>query len=815
MSMKNYQPQDKLSKNARFVINKTKALARIKNLNKINGLYLICALATKKGSLGEFILHSLLKKDLAIPTSQEIKNSALKFSAQDVLIRAFKIASISKNPFVGTEHLLHSLIGFTEEKEPSLFKKYFQEKLPVFNNKKFKENDFHNDNPQFMNEMQAIIENFFSSQQSKIAKTALKEFGSDLNEISKKENHLLVGRETEMNRIANILGRKNKNNPVLIGESGVGKTAIVEGLAQKINQGKAPYYLNNKKIVNLDLGSMIAGTNFRGEFEARLKQVVYEASHNKEIILFIDELHTLVGAGNAMGGMDAANLLKPALSRGEIQVIGATTLDEYRKSIEKDPALERRFQAIFVNEPTPQETEKILTGIKSLYEKHHNIKISSESIKLASNLAKRYFPNKFLPDSAIDLIDEGSAKKRTSSTNIQAYEKLNFQKEILRKIVAEKKSLVLSDKYEEAILLRNKEQKIEKEIEKIEKEIIKVEKNNPIKLKSQDILEIVAESARIPIQLLTEKNNLIAKKAKNDLEKGLIGQNKIIKEIYQTLLRRSSGISNPNRPLGSFLFIGASGVGKTLTAKILSESLSPSQKNNLIQINMSEFMEKHSISKLLGAPAGYIGYDDDKSLIEKIRQNPYSVVLFDEIEKADKNILNILLQILDEGKITDSKGRSINFKNTIIILTSNIGTSEMNQLSKIGFDNKSDSVKKQGKLIKENIQKELSQNLSEEFLNRLDNILIFNYLDKNSLEKITKNEILKLTERLQEKAIKVKFDKNVLDFIAKKSNDPRKGARLIKHQIEKTIEPLLAEKIIENKNKNIELKVENEKMTVK
>ncbi len=812
--MKN-SSQDKLSKNARFVINKAKAISRLKTLNKINGLYLVNSISTKKGSLGEFIMHNLLKENSTLPANQEIKKLPLKFSVQDVLIKAFKIASISKTPFVGTEHLFHSLLSLMIEKESKFLNKYFKKDLNLSSSQNFEENNFNNQNPQFMNEMQAIIENFFSPQKHSSIKSALKEFGTNLNQTSIKANHILVGRDRELERISNILGRKNKNNPVLIGEPGVGKTAIIEGLAQKINQSKAPYYLNNKKIINLDLGSMIAGTNFRGEFEARLKQVIQEATSNKNIILFIDELHTLIGAGNAMGGMDAANLLKPALSRGDIQVIGATTLDEYRKNIEKDPALERRFQTIFVNEPSPQETEKILKGIKILYEKYHNITISANSIKLASSLAKRYFPNKFLPDSAIDLIDEGSAKKRTSLTNIKAYKKLSTKKEDLKKLIKQKEALVISDQYEEAILLRNKEYTLKNEIKKIETEIKKTEKNNPIKLISQDILEIIAESAKIPLNLLIEKNNQIAKKTKADLEKKVIGQNEVIKEINQTLLRRSSGISDPNKPLGSFLFIGASGVGKTLTAKILAESLCPIQTNNLIQINMSEFMERHSISKLLGAPAGYIGYDEDKSLIEKVRQNPYSVVLFDEIEKADKNILNVLLQVLDEGKITDAKGRLINFKNTIIILTSNIGTSEMNQLSKIGFDDSSNSLKKQEKLTKENIQKEISKTLSKELLNRLDSILIFNYLNKNSLEKITKNELQKLINRLKNKKIKLTFNKSVLNLIAQKSNNPQQGARLIKNQIEKNIESLVAEKILTSKIKKIELGTKNKKVIIK
>lgn len=811
--MKNFK-KEKLSKNARLVLDKTQTFSRLKKFNKINGLFLIKALFEQKGSLGEFIMHNLLKNPTVIPTEKEITGKILKFSVDDVLIKAFQLASIARTPYVGTEHIFHALLDFLINQEPEIINKYFNKNIVITSKKELNDPNFSDNNPKFVNEIQAIIENFFSSERPSHQKSSLKDFGNDLNQTALKENHIIIGRDKELKRISNILGRKNKNNLVLIGEPGVGKTAIVEGLAQKINRGKAPYYLNNKKIISLDLGLMIAGTSFRGEFEARLKQVIKESTGNKNIILFIDEIHTLMGAGNAIGGMDAANLLKPALSRGDIQVIGATTLDEYRKNIEKDPALERRFQTIVVNEPSVEETEKVLTGIKPLYEKYHNITISQETIKLASALAKRYFPNKFLPDSAIDLIDESSAKKRTTSTNIRAYKKLNQRKEILKKIIAEKESLVISDRYEEAILLRNKEQNLKKEIKEIKIEIQKAEKNNPIKLEPQDIIDTVAESAKIPVDLLTEKNHNIPIKIKEALDRKIVGQEQVIQEIYNTLLRRSSGVSNPNKPLGSFLFIGASGVGKTLTAKILAESLSPLKTNNLIQINMSEFMEKHSISKLLGAPAGYIGYDEDKSLMEKVRQNPYSVVLFDEIEKADQNILNILLQILDEGKITDAKGRIINFKNSIVILTSNLGTSELNQLSKIGFDSENNNLAQQTKLTRQNIKKELAQSLSKELLNRLDSVLIFNYLDKENLQKIAKKELQELVDRLQERKIDLSFDKAVQDLIAKKSLNPEQGARLIKKQIEKQIEPLVAQKIVENNPKKIELKVKDKKIII-
>jgi len=814
--MKNFK-QDKLSKNARFVINRTKTISGLKSFSKINGLFLVKSISQKKGSLGEFIMQNFLRKKSPLPTSQNIRKKPIKFSVKDVLIKSFQIASVSRAPYVGTEHIFHAFLALLIDKEPEFLAKHFNKDIVITASKDLEDDSTafnENYNPKVGNDMQAIIENFFSSGQPTSNKSSLKEFGVDLNKTSLKENHILVGRNNELKRISNILGRKNKNNPVLVGEPGVGKTAIVEGLAQKINQGKAPYYLNNRKIINLDLGLMIAGTNFRGEFEARLKQVIKEATSNKNIVLFIDEIHTLVGAGNAMGGMDAANLLKPALSRGDIQVIGATTLDEYRKNIEKDPALERRFQTILVKEPSTKETEQILTGIKPLYEKYHNIKINPEVIQLASSLAKRYFPEKFMPDSAIDLIDESSARKRTSSTNIKAYKKLNRRKETLKGITKEKESLVISDRYEEAILFRDKEQKIKEEINQIKNKILKTEKNNPVKLENQDIIETVAESAKIPIELLTEQNHEIPARIKKSLKEQVVGQNNVIEEIHNTLMRRSSGVSDPNQPLGSFLFIGASGVGKTLTAKVLAESLSPSGKDNLIQINMSEFMEKHAISKLLGAPAGYVGYDEDSSLIEKVRQNPYSIVLFDEIEKADQNILNILLQILDEGKITDAKGRVINFKNTVIVLTSNIGTSELNQLSRIGFESENSVAKKQEKTTKSAIHKELSKNLSKELLNRLDSVLIFNYLSEKDLRKITNNELKELVSRLKERKVKITFDKNIQNYIAQKSIQPNQGARLIKRQIEKTVEPLIAEKIITKNPSKINLKIQKNQIIV-
>lgn len=806
--------EKRLTSHAKNVLNKAKKESKEKDLKKINAIFLVKPLINQKGSLGKIITQSFGLSGKDFLEQDKIKEKS-KTTVFDILIRAFQIASSSKSPYVGTEHLVHALLNIFGKEEKIDSTKIFQQK---FNGKKSEKNFNKPLPPDFLQEMNSLLNSFFSNPQKNGGAPCFDNFCLDLNKAAKENDHVLINRERELERISNILGRKTKNNPILIGEPGVGKTAIVEGLAQKINDNKAPFYMQNKTIFTLDLGLLVAGTNFRGEFESRLKDIIAEAKRDRRIILFIDEIHNLVGAGNAIGGMDAANLLKPALSRGEIQVIGATTFDEYRKHIEKDAALERRFQPITVPEPTEEETLKILKGIKYSYENYHNITISEQALATASNLAKRYFTDRFLPDSAIDLIDETSAQIRSKIIHSDLYNQLKEKEIEIENLAIQKEELVMTDRYEDAIQLRATEKKLAKEIKRIKLKINKEENNHSIRLTEEDIHKTIANNLQIPLSFLDKKNQNIPLQTKKTLQKSLVGQNETIKKIHTTLLRQFSGIANPEKPLGSFLFIGPSGVGKTLAAKLLAQSISYLPKDNLIQINMSEFMEKHSVSKLLGSPAGYVGYDESSTLLEKVRRNPYSIVLFDEIEKADNSVLNILLQILEEGKMTDSKGRDINFRNSIIILTSNIGTARLNEVSQIGFESGHQKAQEKKQKVEKIINKELENNLSLELINRLDSILIFNNLSNRDILKITKKELEILAKRLKNQNIVFEFDLKSQKLIAKKSFDPKQGARLVKKQIEENIEPLLAEVLIKketNKKQRLLLTVQKNSFIIR
>lgn len=801
---------NRLTKNAIQAIKYSQKLSRQTDLKKIDSAFLLKAIAGQKGSLGQSILKSFnvdqKKIDKFIGEFMSSKNSGETsvISVHDVTIKAYQLALISKNSYVGTEHLVYGLLSIPDQAQKYLPKKSLQQQfhspkhLPTLQNMK---------NPplgDLFGEINMLIENFFTTGKDKTKKASfLQTFCSNLNETVSAKHHFLVGRKAEMERISNILGRKLKNNPVLVGDPGVGKTAIIEGLALQIKEGKAPYYLVSKKILGLDLGSLIAGTTFRGEFESRLKEIVAEARRDKNVILFIDEIHNLVGAGNAVGGMDAANLLKPALSRGEIQVIGATTLDEYRKYIEKDAALERRFQPVMVNEPTVEEAIEVMKGIKKSYEEYHNIKITDAALTQAVYLAKRYLHDRFLPDSAIDLVDETSARIRSKIAHSKVFQEITQKQNQLDDIINNKEMLVMNDRYEEAIRLREQEKSLQKELSLLLKKQKVFEAQNPISLKETDIRNTIGMITKVPVALLSCENNMIVSHTKELLQKGLTGQPEAVKQIEQTLTRQFCGIGNPQRPLGSFLFIGPTGVGKTLTAKLLAKAMSPQAKDSLIQINMSEFMERHSVSRLLGAPAGYVGYEESGELSEKVRRNPYSVILFDEIEKADPSVLNILLQIMEEGSLNDAKGRMINFKNTIIILTSNIGTMELNQISKLGFEtpaDKREKYKMEKEKTRQAIMDELYQQLPLELINRLDHIIVYNSLNEKDIRKITELSLMDLSLRLKKRGIALKFDKPTVDYLSKLCLDPNQGARLVTKKIEEMVEPLVAEKILSNKN---------------
>jgi len=625
----------------------------------------------------------------------------------------------------------------------------------------------------------------------------------------------VIGRDDEIRRAIQVLQRRTKNNPVLIGDPGVGKTAIVEGLALQIKQGKAPFYLANKKILSLDLGLLIAGTTFRGEFEARLKEVIAEAKQNPNLILFIDEIHNLVGAGNSIGGMDAANMLKPALSRGQIQVIGATTFEEYRKYIEKDAALERRFQPVVVNEPSVEETIAIIRGIKNNFETYHSIEITDAAICQAASLAKRYIIDRFLPDSAIDLIDETAARIRSKQMNTRLFKMLLNKETKLESVIKDKETLVVNDRFEDAIRLRNKEKQLQNEITGLKKQLTAYQKKHRTSMDEKEIQQTISSHTRIPTELLNADNINILKSVAEHLKQNIFGQDEAVQKINETLLRQFSGVGAPDRPLGSFLFVGPSGVGKTYTAKLLAQSIAAGNTESLIHINMSEFMERHTVSKLLGAPAGYVGYDDSADLMEKIRRNPYSVVLFDEIDKADPSVLNILLQIMEEGSINDSKGRKINFRNTIIILTSNIGTEELNQLSRLGFELSEDKIRIKESETKKIVMEELKEQLAPEFLNRLDHIIVFEPLLEEQIKKIIRHELEILSKRLAEKSISLNYPQSVIDFLTKNSIDPQQGARLIRKQIESRIEPLIAKKLLESSKNCFNLTIRQDNITIR
>lgn len=791
----------RLTKNAKKALEGVNRLSQEKDWRKIDSLLLLKNILEIKNSLGGIILKKYFQNKKNFPEKTN-------FSVFQVVSEALRIAVFTKNSYVGTDHLVNGFLILQEKKGTKINPQ--NKERPQILNKNFKDDSFildfstpnsNHSQPDFLQDLNSLINNFFSNQNNSNKNSHfLEKFCIDLNLQAKKNDYALIGRNQEIDRISRILSRRNKNNPVLVGEPGVGKTAIVEGLAEKINRSSASHQLNGKRILALDIGLLLAGTNFRGEFESRLKEIIASAKKNKKIILFIDEIHTLVGAGNAVGGMDAANILKPALSRGEIQVIGATTFDEYHKYIKKDSALERRFQPIFVEEPTLEESLNILLGIKKHYENHHHIKIADEIIQEAVLLAKEYLPERFLPDSAIDLIDEASSFRASLLEQNNLYSKINQKQEALKKLIQQKEFLVIEERYEEAIKIRKQEEKMEQTLEKMEQDLKIIEKKQTSQLQKEDIWQVLSQSAQIPIELLTKKNQNLPLFINSKLKKNLIGQEEAIKKIHQTLVRQFSGLAHGKRPLGSFLFIGASGVGKTLTAKIIAQNLSPLGKENLIQINMSELTENHSVSRLLGSPAGYIGYEESGELAEKIHRNPYCVVLFDELEKASPTVINLLLKILEEGTLTDSKGKNIDFRHSIIILTSNFAIDELNKVSQIGFslEKKGLSPKKSFTQKKKTILKEVENFFPKELLDRLDHILVFNNLSKENLKEISKKEIRDLQKRLKERKIELLIDEKVLNWIAEKSHQPNQGARLVQRVIQNNIEPLIIDFLSKN-----------------
>lgn len=632
--------------------------------------------------------------------------------------------------------------------------------------------------------------------------SALDKFGRDLTQAAKNgEIDPVIGREKEIQRVIQILSRRTKNNPVLIGEPGVGKTAVAEGLALEIAKGNVPEILKDKRVVSLDLTGMVAGAKYRGDFEERIKAAIDEVKKSKNTILFIDELHTIVGAGAAEGSADAANILKPSLARGDFQVIGATTLNEYRKYIEKDAALERRFQPVKVGEPTPEQAVQILKGLRDSYEAHHKVKITDEAINAAVTLSSRYIADRYLPDKAIDLIDEGASKVRlaslTSPDNVKELEDeiADYEKE--------KASAINEQDFERAARLRDEQKELQTKLDDAKKKWQEQQKGNSGEVTAEDIAKIVSEWTGVPVVQLTKEESERLLNMENVLHERVIGQSEAVTAIAKAIRRGRVGLKDPKRPVGSFIFLGPTGVGKTELCKALAEAMF-GDENAMLRLDMSEYMEKHTVSKLIGSPPGYVGFEEGGQLTEKVRRKPYSVVLFDEIEKAHPDVFNMLLQILEDGRLTDSQGRTVDFKNTIIIMTSNVGARLITEKqSSLGFNSENENAEESEKKdIKELVTGELRKVFRPEFLNRVDDIIVFNKLNKDEIKQIAVKMLKTLENRLDKMNIKISFTDNAISEIADKGFDENYGARPLRRAIQNEIEDPLSEQMLEGKVKD-------------
>ncbi len=739
-------------------------------------------LLSEKGVTLENI-EELIKESTGVGNPTALSPNDFTPTAKRVLEVSFQLARGMRNSFVGTEHLLLALLRESDSGAVKLLNtcgvdaESFTEELV---------SDLSKPNAEFRGSR--------SGKKGKSNTPTLDEFGTDLTEKAQNGGiDPVIGREKEIERVIQILSRRTKNNPCLIGEPGVGKTAIAEGLALKIVKDEVPELLAGKKIVALDLTSMVAGTKYRGDFEERIKKAMDEVKNAKNVILFIDEVHTLIGAGAAEGAVDAANILKPALARGEIQVIGATTIDEYRKNIEKDAALERRFQSVMVGEPTEEEAIEILKGLRDKYEAHHKVKISDEAIENAVKMSARYIADRFLPDKAIDLIDEAASRVRLKA--FTAPPNLKSMEQEIKRLEQEKASAVKSQDFEAAAKLRDKEKELQTLLDG-EKEKWKNLSGKEIKeVTTEDIANVVSSWSGIPVTQLTEEESERLLNMEKILHERIVGQDKAVSAVSKAIRRGRVGIKNPNRPLGSFIFLGPTGVGKTELCKSLAEAMFGSEEA-IIKLDMSEYMEKHTVSKLIGSPPGYVGFEEGGQLTEKIRRKPYSVVLFDEIEKAHPDVFNMLLQILEDGVLTDSKGRKVSFKNAIIIMTSNVGASKItNGTTSLGFGESGN----ENKNIEELVTEDLKKTFKPEFLNRIDEIIVFNRLEKDDIKEIAKRMLASLDKRLAEMDIALSFTDNAISAIADAGFDDVYGARPLRRAIQQKIEDPLSELMLEKK----------------
>ncbi len=800
---------DRFTEHAREALNQAGEVASRLAHNYIGTEHLLIGLTRAGGVASRVLEENLVDEDkllelvnqLISPGSRvgfaEVEN--LTPRAKKIIDRSFKEAAKLNSKKVGTEHLLIAML-----REGDCIAVRLLNTIGVNIQKLYY--DTMAASGVDVNQLKHELKAAGGSVREKTATPTLDQYSRDLTAYAR-EGKLdpVVGRSDEIERVIQILSRRTKNNPCLVGEPGVGKTAIAEGLAQKIVSGDVPDTVRDKRLVTLDLSGMVAGSKYRGEFEERIKKVVAEVVGAGNVMLFVDELHTIIGAGGAEGAIDASNILKPSLARGELQLIGATTLDEYRKYIEKDPALERRFQQVAVEEPTPEEAVKILKGLRPKYEEHHKVTITDDALEAAVKLGSRYINDRFLPDKAIDLMDEAASKVALSIYKASPRRKALEEK--LEELDAKKEDAIKAEAYEEAGSIKKKQQRIRKEIEKIDEETAAMRENMELKVTFDEIADIVAGWTKIPVKKLAEGESERLLKLEDTLHKRVVGQEGAVVAVAKAIRRGRVGLKDPNRPTGSFLFLGPTGVGKTELSKALAEAVFGTE-DSIIRVDMSEYMEKHSVSKMIGSPPGYVGFEEGGQLSEKIRRHPYSVVLFDEIEKAHPDVFNILLQVLDDGHITDAQGRKISFKNAIIIMTSNAGAQNIVAPKTLGFASSSDA-KADYNRMKEGVMDEVRRLFKPEFLNRIDEMIVFHSLTREDIRKIVSIMTDKIVKRAREEMnIKIKVDETFTDYIAEKGFDEKYGARPLRRAIQTDLEDRLAEEILEGRAK------ENDTVTV-
>lgn len=804
---------ERFTEKARKVVVRAQDEARFLKQNYIGTEHILLGLIDEKEGIAARVFYELnitfedirsaVKEVVTEGTSESYEHIPFTPRAKKVLELSLREALQMGHNYIGTEHIL---LGLLREGE-GVAARVLNSMGITLDNVKEKVKELLSKQSYYLEPERALSD----KSQKKVLKMLL-QYGRDLTLLAQ-EGKLdpVIGRRKEIDRIIQILSRRTKNNPILIGESGVGKTAIVEGLAQFICSKKVPSNLSNKKIFTLDLGALIAGSRYRGDFEERLKKVLAEIKDDGDIILFIDEVHTLVGAGAAEGAIDAASILKPMLSRGEIQTIGATTVNEYRKYVEKDKALERRFQPIFINEPTVYETIEILRGLKDRYESFHGLKITEDAIVSAAKLSHRYISDRFLPDKAIDLIDEAASRARVRTLTTPP--DLKELEANIEKIASEKKKAIESQDFEKAAQMRDKEKQLIKEKREIEEIKIRTKKADKEVVGENEITEILSSWTGVPVYKLTSSESSKLLGMEDELHRRVIGQDEAIKTVSKAIRRSRSGLKDPKRPIGSFMFLGPSGVGKTELAKTIAEFLFDKEEA-LIHIDMSEYMEKHSVSKLVGSPPGYVGYDEGGQLTEMVRRKPYSVILLDEIEKAHPDVFNILLQIFEEGHLTDSQGKRVDFKNTVIVMTSNLGAREIQKNTPMGFK-KINTEDLSYDEIKEKVMSELKQAFRPEFLNRVDEVIVFHKLQKQQVYNIMDLMMSRVQQQLELQGITIELKKNAKELLLEKGYDSSMGARPMRRCIQNLIEDPISEKLISGEirsGQKIEVSVKDKKM---